>query len=80
MNNADLISTAGVIFILLAFYMLSTGRLKSDSKMYNLMNILGAGLAGIAAYMIDSMPFVILESIWVAAAVYGLFNSRKGIF
>jgi hypothetical protein len=79
MNKADIISTIGVVFILLAFYLLSTERLKADSKMYNLMNIFGAGMAGYAAWLIGSAPFIVLESIWVAAAVYGLFNSRKGL-
>jgi hypothetical protein len=79
MNTADIISSVGVVFILLAFFLLSTGKLKADGKLYNLMNIVGAGLAGISAYMINSVPFVILESIWVGAAVYGLFTSRKGL-
>jgi hypothetical protein len=79
MNLADIISSIGVVFILLAFFLLSTGKLKADGKLYNLINILGAGLAGISAYMIDSIPFVILESIWVVAAIYGLLTSRKGL-
>lgn len=64
----------------MAFFLLSTDRLSSDSKAYNLLNIIGATFLGISAWMLDSVPFIILESIWALAGIYGLINSRKGLF
>lgn len=43
------------------------------------MNIAGAALLGWGAILIDSVPFIILEAIWVVAAIYGLLKSRKGL-
>lgn len=79
MSDTDLISSAGVFLILLAFFLLSTDRLKPDGKVYNILNIAGAVLLGISAYMLNSIPFVILEAIWALAGVYGLFMSKKGV-
>ncbi len=78
MSTTDIISSAGVFMILLAFFLLSTDRLRSDGKAYNLLNILGAVFLGISAWMLDSLPFVILETIWAVAGIYGFIKSRKG--
>ena len=79
MELVDIISWTGVVFILLPFALLSIGKLRADGKLYNLMNIFGATLLGIGAYIGDAIPFVILEAIWVGAAVYGLVTSKKGV-
>jgi len=80
MSQTDIISSIGVFLILAAFFLLSTDRLKADSKAYNLLNIAGATLLGISAYMIGSGAFVILEITWTLAAIYGLIKSRRGLF
>jgi hypothetical protein len=38
------------------------------------MNIIGAGLACLASWMIDYIPFVILEATWTAVSVFALLN------
>ncbi len=75
MISANLINSVGVSLILLAFLLLTLKKVRPDDKAYNLLNLFGAGLAGIGAYMIDSMPFVVLEVIWVMVALYGLTRS-----
>lgn len=77
MTTADILSSIGVVLIFLAFFLLSTDKLSSDSKAYNGLNILGASMLGVSAWMIGSVPFVILEAIWVIAAVYGFVKSKK---
>lgn len=75
MVSANLINSVGVSLILLAFLLLTLKKVRPEDKIYNLLNLFGAGLAGIGAYMINSMPFVVLEVIWVMVALFGLYKS-----
>lgn len=72
MSIPDIINTAGVSLILLAFFLLTLKKIAPTSKTYNLLNLLGAGLACYGAWLIGAMPFVVLEIIWCAVAAYGL--------
>jgi hypothetical protein len=76
MTLADIINTIGVSLILVAFFLLTLKKISSTNNLYNVLNIAGAGLAGIGAYMIGAIPFVVLESIWCAVAVYGLIKKK----
>jgi hypothetical protein len=68
----NIINSLGVSLILLAFILLTLGKVKQQQKIYNLLNLLGAGLACYGAILIDAIPFVILEAIWCVVAIYGL--------
>jgi hypothetical protein len=72
MEFADIINSAGVSLILLAFILLTLGKTKQADKTYNLLNLAGAGLACYGAILIHALPFVFLEAIWCIVAVYGL--------
>ncbi len=74
MDLPNIINSAGVSLILLAFILLTIGKTKSQDKLYNLLNLIGAGLACYGAILIGAIPFVVLEAIWCVVAVYGLFK------
>jgi hypothetical protein len=57
----DIIGSIGVGSILLAYF-LKSFRLISDGKFFYSLNIFGAGMACYASYLIQYMPFVILEA------------------
>lgn len=78
MNLPNIINSAGVSLILLAFILLTLGKTKQADKTYNLLNLVGAGLACYGAILISAIPFVILEAIWCVVAVYGLVKKSKG--
>jgi hypothetical protein len=77
MNYNDIIATIGVGLILLAYFFNIFGIIKKDGSLYFILNILGAGLACYASYLIDFLPFVILEATWVLVSVVGLLKSIK---
>jgi hypothetical protein len=68
----DWIGFAGVTILLLAFLLNLTGRLSKDSLLYILMNIVGAGLACLASWLINYLPFVILEGTWTLVSLIAL--------
>jgi len=77
MNMTDIIGFAGVMLILLAYFLGTEKLLKTDGKMYFVMNIIGAGLATGASLLIGYWPFVILEGTWALVSVYGLMKAMK---
>lgn len=74
MTFADIITTLGVSLILLAFLLLNIKKVRPTDKSYHLLNLVGAGLACYGAVLISSIPFVVLEAIWAAVAIYGLIR------
>lgn len=76
MDLPNIINSAGVSLILLAFILLTIGKTKQADKTYNLLNLVGAGLACYGAILISAIPFVILEAIWCVVAIYGLLKKQ----
>ena len=75
MNIIDIIGSAGVFLILLAYFLLITKRLYKESMTYLLMNTIGAGLACTASILLHYWPFIILEGAWTGVSVYGIYRT-----
>lgn len=73
---SDWIGTLGVTLLLVAFALNIAKKITPETKSYLILNILGAGLAGVSSYMIHFYPFVVLESVWVLASLMALFKSN----
>ena len=73
-NTNDYIGFAGVLILLIAFLLNLTGKILKDGLPYILMNIIGAGLACIASYLINYLPFVILEGTWTVVSLFALIK------
>lgn len=76
MALSDWIGTLGVTLLLIAFALNIAKKLSATSKAYLILNILGAGLAGVSSYMIEFWPFVVLESVWVITTLFALFKPQ----
>ena len=76
MDFADVVGSIGVGVLLVAFSLNLTGRMGRTSRVYQFMNLAGAGLACWASMMIGYIPFVVLEGVWSAAALGALIQSR----
>src|SRR5882724_9507945 len=71
---STIIGSLGVALLLLAFF-LNTFRFTSQqSTLYILLNIIGAALSCYASFLIDFLPFVILEATWCLVAVVALIR------
>lgn len=73
----DIIGMIGVGLILLAYFLNTSKLLPKDGKLFYVLNIFGAALACYASFLINYMPFVILEGTWVLVSIYGLMKSMK---
>jgi len=75
-NYANLIGSIGVALLLGAFLLNLLKRLSTAAPSYTLLNLVGAGLACYSSYLIDFMPFVVLEGVWALAALVALVRTR----
>ena len=70
----DIVGSAGVAILLIAFLLNLFNKISKNSLLYILMNIIGATLACIASLLINYMPFVILETTWTLVSAIALIN------
>jgi hypothetical protein len=74
---ADIVSGIGVFLILLAFFLQTFHWLQAGSRLYLWLNVVGSALAGYGSYLIDSVPFMILEGTWCVVSVVGLLQKKS---
>ncbi|HYC44165.1 MAG TPA: hypothetical protein VED01_01655 [Burkholderiales bacterium] len=65
---ATLIGSVGVALLLLAFVLNLLKLMRADGYPYVALNFAGAALACYSSWLIDFMPFVVLEGVWALAA------------
>ena len=64
-----------MFLLLVAFFLNLFGYWEHDSRVYQGMNVVGAGLSCFSAYLIEFPPFVVLEGTWSIVAVVALVKS-----
>jgi hypothetical protein len=74
MDLSVIIGSVGVTLLLISFFLNLFKKLKQDTVAYTLMNVIGAGMSCYASYMIDYIPFVVLEATWSLVALVGLIK------
>lgn len=74
MTFPDIIATIGVSMLLIAFVLNSRRLISPETKAYTLLNMVGAALCGYSAYLIAFYPFVVLECIWAAVALFSFLK------
>lgn len=74
MSVSDSLGTAGVSLLLLAFLLILSKKIQVESVSYTLLNMVGAALCGVSAYLISFYPFVVLEGVWVLVSLCALFK------
>jgi hypothetical protein len=75
MSVSDSLGTVGVSLLLVAFLLILFKKIRVDSVGYILLNMVGAALCGVSAYLISFYPFVVLEGVWVLVSLYALFKN-----
>ncbi|MBK9215177.1 MAG: hypothetical protein IPM59_06200 [Chloracidobacterium sp.] len=71
----DIIGTAGVAVIIVAYFLLQTGRLRSEQLAYSVMNGVGALLILISLYYAFNFPSLVVEFFWLLISLYGIGGS-----
>ena len=76
----DWVGLFGVLLILLAYFVLQTGRIRGDGLTYQLMNLFGASGVLVSLYYKPNFSAILMEAAWVAVSIYGIVRGlrRKG--
>jgi hypothetical protein len=72
LSAPTVIGSFGVGLLLLAFFLNLFKFLRVDDWTYILFNLVGGGLACLSSWMIQFLPFVVLEGTWAAVAAVAL--------
>lgn len=76
MNINDWIGTIGVSLILTAYFCSTFNWISAQSRIFFLLNIVGAAMACYASYLISYWPFVVLEGTWTMVSLIGLIKAK----
>jgi len=64
----------GAFGLLTGFYLNSSKKLSTDSRSYQLMNLIPAMMLAANAYYIGSIPFLIVNVFWAGVAVMSILK------
>jgi len=76
MNTNDWIGTIGVGLILIAYFCSTFNFISPQSRVFFLLNTVGAATACLASYFITYWPFVALEGTWTIVSFVGLIKTK----
>jgi len=67
----------GAMGLLTAFYLNSTNKINTNSKIYQWLNFFSALLLLINAFYINAYPFIIINIFWAGVALLSVYRLRK---
>ena len=73
----EVIGWAGAVLILGAYALLSFGKLRAESPIYHLMNILGAAGFVVNSGYNGAFPSAAMNVVWIGIGVYALRQRRR---
>lgn len=76
MDTNTLIGTIGALILLIGFVLLQMKFIGANTRVYNLISILGSSFLLFYAAILNSIPFIILNLTWVIVAGFYLIKSK----
>jgi hypothetical protein len=67
----------GATLLLLAYYLVSAGKVRGSSVRYQALNIVGSLLLGLNAFYYGAMPSVGIDVAWIGIGVLALIHGRR---
>ena len=71
-----IVGNIGVLCVLGAYFLVSTGRLKSISPRYQVLNLVGAIILTAYAVVLVAWASVVLNGIWALIALVALLRNK----
>ena len=73
----EIVGWAGAVIILIAYGLLSAGRIAATSTAYQALNVVGAAGFVINSGSKGAYPSAVLNLIWIAIGIYALARNRR---
>jgi hypothetical protein len=68
----DVVGAVGVVLIVIAYFMLQIGRLRSESLAFSASNAVGAALILFSLYFEFNASAALIEAFWLLISLYGV--------
>ena len=75
---AQIVGWIGVFLVVLAYFLVSYKKVRGDSRVYQLLNLIGAIGVGINASYQEAWPSFAIQIAWGVIAIITLVKSIKG--
>ena len=72
-----IIGWAGAVAVLIAYFMVSTKRLRGESLAYQLLNLAGGGCLIVNTVYRGAYPSSFVNVVWVGIALYAIAQARR---
>lgn len=74
---ADPIGIFGVILVLIAYYLLTVGKMNALDLSYQLLNLFGSAFILFSLIYTWNLSAVMIESAWIVVSFIGIYRSIK---
>ena len=74
---ANIIGVTGTGMLILAYFLLQHGKIKSDDTSYLYMNAIAAALILFSLCFHFNLASFIIEIFWIAISVYGIWKKKR---
>ena len=75
----QVIQVIGALMILAGFAGTQAGRMRADSVVYLVLNLVGAVVLTVLALIEEQWGFVLLEGVWSAVSLWSLSRVARGL-
>jgi hypothetical protein len=74
----QVVQIVGALLILAAFAAVQFDRMRTDSRLYLTLNLLGSAILAVLALASSQWGFVLLEVVWTIISAWGLLVMLRG--
>lgn len=71
----DVIGWFGAALVVIAYLLLTLRKIKSKSRLYQLLNLFGGAGVLINSAVYHAFPSVVINALWILIAIFGLYQS-----
>jgi hypothetical protein len=75
----QVVQVVGALLILSAFAALQFGRMRADSGIYLMLNLVGSIVLTVLAWYEEQWGFLLLEAVWALVSAWGLIQLARAI-
>lgn len=72
-----IVGLAGTLLVLVAFFLLQSGKLHGNGLGYQLLNAIGAAAIIVSLFYAFNLASMLLEIAWLAISIYGMVASSR---
>jgi len=74
----QLIQVVGALLILAGFAAVQFERMRPDSRLYLVLNLVGSAILAVLAWHESQWGFLLLEGVWAIVSAWGLWVALSG--